>query len=272
MNGRELRRALRSGERVYGTLIVSTSPHWPAAVKSTGADFVFIDTEHIAIDRTTLAWMCQTYRALGLAPMVRIPSPDPYLATVALDNGASGVLAPYVETPEQVRQLRGAVKLRPLKGQVLQELLNGERELDTMLRQYVSKRCADNLLLIKIESAPALAALDEILAVPDIDAVQVGPHDLSCSLGVPEQYAHPIFEEAIQTIIAKARAREIGVGVHYWWGIEDELRWVRAGANLIVHSGDIALFADALRADLKRFREACGDKVDPPNREFGGQI
>ena len=264
MNGRELIRALRGGQRVYGTLIVSTSPHWPAAVKSAGADFVFIDTEHIAIDRTTLAWMCQTYRALGLAPLVRIPSPDPYQATVALDNGASGVLAPYVETPEQVRRLRGAVKLRPLKGQILEEVLTGERELDPAVSQYLNARCAENLLLINIESAPALAALDEILAVPDIDAMQVGPHDLSCSLGVPEQYKHPLFEEAIQMIIAKARAHQVGVGVHYWWDIEDELRWVRAGANLIVHSGDIALFANALRASLKRFREACGDKVDSP--------
>jgi 2-keto-3-deoxy-L-rhamnonate aldolase RhmA len=131
--------------------------------------------------------------------------------------------------------------------------------LDPAVGQYCAERCAENVLLLNIESAPALGSLDEILATPDIDAVQVGPHDLSCSLGVPEQYAHPRFEEAIQTIIAKARARHIGVGVHYGWGIEDELRWVKAGANLIVHSGDIALFADALRADLKRFREECGD-------------
>src|SRR5215468_7676226 len=170
MNGRELIKALRGGARVYGTMIVSTSPHWPAAVKSAGADFVFIDTEHIAIDRTTLAWMCQLYRALGPAPLLRIPSPDPYQATVALDNGASGVLAPYVETAEQVRRLRGAVKLRPLKGRVLEEVLNGERELDAELRQYIANRCAENVLLINIESSPALAALDEILAVPDIDA------------------------------------------------------------------------------------------------------
>jgi 2-keto-3-deoxy-L-rhamnonate aldolase RhmA len=142
---------------------------------------------------------------------------------------------------------------------VLEEVLNGERELDASVSEYVTGRCAENVLLLNIESAPALNRLDEILAVPDIDAVQVGPHDLSCSLGVPEQYAHPLFEEAIRTIIAKARARRVGVGVHYWWGIEDELRWVKAGANLIVHSGDIALFSDALRADLKRFRDECGD-------------
>jgi staphyloferrin B biosynthesis citrate synthase len=261
MKERELIKALHSGTRVYGTMIVSTSPHWPAAVKGAGADFVFIDTEHIAIDRTTLAWMCRTYRALGIAPLVRIPSPDPYQATVALDNGASGIIAPYVETPEQARRLRGAVKLRPLKGQVLEEALNGTRELDAALSRYVADRCAENVLVLNIESTPALAALDEILAVPDIDAALVGPHDLSCSLGVPEQYTHPRFEEAIQTIIAKARARHIGAGVHYWWGIEDELRWVKAGANLIVHSGDIGLFADALRADLKRFRDECGDDM-----------
>ncbi len=269
MNGREFIKALRGGGRVYGTMIVSTSPHCPVAVKRAGADFVFIDTEHIAIDRTTLAWMCQTCRALGLAPLVRIPSPDPYQATVALDNGANGVLAPYVETPEQARRLRGAVKLRPLKGQVLEEALNGERELEAELSQYVAERCAENVLLLNIESVPALNRLDEILAVPDVDALLVGPHDLSCSLGVPEQYAHPRFEEAIRTIIAKARARQVGVGVHYSWGIEDELRWVKAGANLIVHSGDITLFADALRADLKRFREEFGDRlVDREEKEL----
>lgn len=95
--------------------------------------------------------------------------------------------------------------------------------------------------------------------MPGVDALQVGPHDLSCNLGVPEQWSHPRFEAAIQTIIAKARARGVGAGVHYWWGIEDEIRWVKAGANLIVHAGDIALFADTLRADLQRFRQECGD-------------
>lgn len=258
MNGRALSKALRAGARVYGTLIVSTSPHWLAAVKSTNLDFVFIDTEHIPIGRETLAWMCQAYRASGLPPIVRIASPDPYQATVALDGGACGVLAPYIETPEQVSQLVGAVKLRPLKGRRLIETLRGQA-LAEPLASYIKERNADNLLFINIESVPALERLDEILRVPGIDAVQVGPHDLSCSLGVPEDYAHPRFEEAIQTIIRKSRAQGLGVGVHYWGGLADELRWARAGANLIVHSGDISLFAETLRADLNRFRAEFGD-------------
>ena len=58
----------------------------------------------------------------GLPPLVRIPSPDPYAATMALDGGAAGIVAPYVETPEQVQTLRGAVKLRPIKGRKLEQM------------------------------------------------------------------------------------------------------------------------------------------------------
>ena len=116
MNGLEFRKALRGRARVYGTLVVSPSPHWPAAVKAADLDFVFIDTEHIAQDRKELAWMCQAYRALEIAPIVRIPAPDPYQASMVLDGGACGVVAPYVETVEQVQKLVGAVKFCPLKG------------------------------------------------------------------------------------------------------------------------------------------------------------
>ena len=110
---------LRRADRLYGTLIVSPSPHWVPVVASLGLDFVFIDTEHIPLDREKLAWMCQAYHAVGLPPIVRITSPDPYEACVALDGGAVGIVAPYVETPEQVRELVGAVKKRPLKGRTV---------------------------------------------------------------------------------------------------------------------------------------------------------
>ncbi len=259
MTGTQVSKALRSGQRVYGTLIVSTSPHWPAAVKSTGVDLVFIDTEHIAIDRTLLSWMCQMYRALDLAPLVRIPEPDPYLACMALDGGASGIIAPYIETPEQVRKLYGAVKLRPVKGAVLEEAVSGASPLPGETEAYVAARNAGNVLVINIESTPALANLDTLLSIPGIDAVQVGPHDLSCSLGIPEQYTHPLFLEKIAYIIATSRSHGVGVGIHFWNDLQQELEWGRMGANLIMHSGDITLFSQKLRDDLRRFREAFRD-------------
>jgi len=76
---------------------------WPSAVKRTGVDFVFIDTEHTHFDRTTLAQMCLAYKEYGLPPLVRISSPDPHEARKVLDGGASGILAPYIESPEQIR-------------------------------------------------------------------------------------------------------------------------------------------------------------------------
>ena len=115
MKGNEIIECLRSGKRVYGTLTVSTSPIWPKVVKSLGVDFVFIDTEHIPIDRNELSWMCIAYQNMDIAPIVRIQSPDPYLASMALEGGASGVIAPYIESVDQVLDLVGAVKKNPSK-------------------------------------------------------------------------------------------------------------------------------------------------------------
>jgi 4-hydroxy-2-oxoheptanedioate aldolase len=257
MNAAELIENLRLGRHVFGTLIVSPSPRWPEAVRGCGLDFVFIDTEHIALDRAQLSWMCQTYAALGLAPVVRIPAPDPYAATMALDGGAAGIIAPYVEHAEQVRALRGAVKLRPIKGQILQQLLDGE-ETEPELDSYLQRAAKDRLLIVNIESRPAIAALDEILAVPGLDAVLIGPHDLSCSLGIPEQYSRPEFLAACETIFRKARAAGIGAGIHFWGSVEEQAHFLALGANMLIHSADITLFQKHLRLELEAVKKAAG--------------
>ena len=257
MTPAELRKRLHSSEASFGTLIVSPSPRWPEVVKTCGLDFVFIDTEHIALDRLELSWMCQTYAALGLPPLVRIPSPDPYAATMVLDGGAAGVIAPYVESAEQVQALRGAVKLRPIKGRKLQDMLAGA-EVEPDLETYVQDGAKDRLLIVNIESAPAIEALDEILAVPGLDAVLIGPHDLSCNLGVPERYDHPDFLNACETIFRKARAAGLGGGIHFWGGVEQQALFLKLGANMLIHSGDILLFQKHLKAELKAVKQAAG--------------
>ncbi len=259
MTGREFSEALRSGRRVYGTLIVSPSPRWCDVIASCGLDFVFIDTEHVALGRETLSWMCHAYRGQGLPPLVRIPSPDPYAACMVLDGGACGVIAPYVESAEQVRQLRGAVKLRPLKGRRLERILAGQEQCEDELAAYVEARNADNVLVVNVESVPAMEALEEIVAVPGLDGVLIGPHDLSTSLGIPEQYDHPRFDEAVRHIIATSRRFGVGVGIHFWGGMEQEIAWARHGANLLIHSTDLTLFQQACRRDLAEMRAALGD-------------
>ena len=87
----------------------------------------------------------------------------------------------------------------------------------------------------------------------------MGPHDLSINLGIPEQYDHPDFLAAISTIISKSRAADVGVGIHFFMSIDQEIEWSKQGANLIMHSSDIVLVRNTLAADLKRFREELGD-------------
>ena len=252
MNGNEMRNKLHKGEYVYGSMIVSESPRWPSAVSSVGLDFVFIDTEHIALDRTKISWMCRLYAELGMVPVVRIPSPDPYQATMMFDAGAMGVISPYVETPDQARQLVGAAKYRPLKGAKLYNALSGEAPLEPELKDYLDHRNRDNMAIVNIESIPAMEALDDILTVDGLDAVLIGPHDLSCNLGLPEQYSHPVFVKAVEEIITKARKAGIGAGIHVVSPelMEQEICWAKMGANLIVHSIDIIAFQTGLRKDI----------------------
>ena len=252
-----LRQRLLAGETLFGTLIVSPSPRWPDAVRDCGLDFVFIDTEHIALGRAELSWMCQTYTAIGLPPLVRIPSPDPYAATMVLDGGAAGVIAPYVETVEQVQALRGAVKFRPIKGQKLQQMLEGAG-IEPELTSYMDDAGKNRLLIVNIESVPAIEALDDILAVPDLDGVLIGPHDLSCSLGVPEQYDHPTFMNACGTILRKARGAGVGAGIHFSGSADQQVHFLKLGVNLLIHSADITLFQKHLRMELDTIKQDAG--------------
>jgi 4-hydroxy-2-oxoheptanedioate aldolase len=258
MNGQQLISALRSGQTVYGTLIVSPSPFWPARVRQLGLDLVFIDTEHIPLDRSSVAWMCQAYSTLDLAPIVRIPSPDPIQAQMMLDAGAAGIIAPYIETRQQALALAGTVKFGPLKGERLRSILAGETQAEPVLGDYLGQRAAQRVLILNIESVPAMEALDDILSVPYVDSILIGPHDLSCSLGIPEQYDHPDFDAAVRRILQTARAHGVGAGIHID-SIEQEIGWSQIGANLIMHSSDIVSFLNRLTEDFSRIRTGLQD-------------
>lgn len=260
MNGIEFRAALRSGRRSYGTLVASTSPRFVPLLSALPLDFVFIDTEHIPIDRAQLSWMAWAYRNAGLAPMVRIPSPDPFAACQVLDGGACAVVAPYIESAAEVRALVGAVKNRPVKGAKLESMLTGSEPFPPELRAYVDHYNEANALLVNIESVPAIAALDEILAVPGLDGVLIGPHDLSCSLGQPEGYDSPEFEAAVVDILRRARAAGLGAGIHSWMPAEREAAWCAAGANFIIHSSDLTATRVALGAEITALRRLTGDE------------
>jgi len=257
----DLLQKLKSGQNVYGTCFTSISPGWPLVFKKAGLDFAFIDTEHTAVNRADMARMCQIMQAYGITPIVRIPSPDPYLACQCIDGGAKGVIAPYLESAEQIRELAGATKFRPLKGEILQSVLNGKQELSEEMKTYLNNYNKGNICIANIESVPAMNKLDALLSVPGLDAVFIGPHDLSISLGIPEQYDHPEFEKAVKHIIHTTRNKGLSIAIHFSLEPERQAKWVKEGVNIVVHSTDLALFSQKLSTDINAIKKAVGDNT-----------
>ena len=238
MNSIEFKNKLHKGELVVGTNILSPSPLWPKFIMNCGLDFVFIDTEHCSLDRNQTSWMCRTYSAMGLPPLVRIKSPNQYDATAALDDGANGIIYPYVEDCEQVMSLLGATKYRPLKGKYLMDVLN-----------Y-------NILILNIESVPAIDNLDAILDINQIDAIQIGPHDLTSSMGIPEDYENKQYLKSIELIFNKARKKNIGAGIHSICGnLKYQKKLIDLGANMIIYKADALILSEELKNILTKLKK-----------------
>jgi len=259
---------IQTGDVVVGTCVTSNNPLWPDAIKFSGLDFVFIDTEHISLSRNDLAEMCHAYAGREVVPIVRVYKADHHLICQAIDAGAQGVVIPYVESAEEVRELIGATKYRPLKGEKLHQYLNHKEKLSDALKRYLDQYNEGHLSIVNIESVPAIEKLEEILAVPGLNAVFIGPHDLSVSMGIPEQYDHPAFIEKVREIIKTSRKFGLGVGIHFSEAIERQVFWVKEGVNIVIHSSDYALFTQRLNADLDVVRNLSG-KYAGHNRNSG---
>ncbi len=239
MTGRQIRNALRSGQYVYSTAVVAVCSLWPRLLEDAAIDFAFVDSEHTPLGRESLSWLCRSYASVNIPTVVRIPNPDPFEAAKVLDGGADGFIAPYIESAAQVRDLTAVARYRPLKGARAAAAVADPSTLEPELRTYLQKRNDDTIFIVNIESVPAIENLEQILAVGSIDAVLIGPHDLSCSLGIPERYDHPRFDQAVRHILATARRHQVGAGIHFWTQIAQEIEWARtAGANLIMHASD----------------------------------
>ena len=106
-----------------------------------------------------------------------------------------------------------------------------------------------------------------VSSMKGIDGVLIGPHDLSCSLGLPEQYDHPTFLKAAETILTKARNAGIGAGVHYWGTTEESTRLIGMGANLFIHKADAIFLREGLHREIEALREALGEESADGGRQ-----
>ena len=254
MTGAQLRDAMHGGKTVWGTMLVYARAVGAAAVYGQlGFDYAIVDAEHSPNNRSELADMGAALLAAGVCPIVRVPTIDPSETIKALDAGFHGVLVPYCETAEQVRTVVSAGKLRPLKG-ALHDLAREEGAFPSdATREYLARRNANVVMIIGIESVPAVENLEAILDVPGVDAIFVGPNDLSVSLGIPDQYDHPRYVEAVEHVIATSQARGIPAGPHCF-NEAALMRWIKTGMRNVLFSADVRALGDGYRTTMEKVR------------------
>ncbi len=260
MNGAELKQKVRSGGIVYGTMLsMSRNPRWSNAMSAFGLDYVIVDTEHSPRGRDDIADFLCAFMFSGVVPIVRIPIPDSHYVTMALDAGAQGILAPYCETVEEAKEVVLAAKWRPLKGALVRSVIETGEFPSAATKEYLENRNRNNVCIVGIESPAGIAKLDDILNVGGIDAIFVGPNDLTISLGHPDEYDHPDYEAALREILSKCKAHNTPTLIHHQT-IPLTQKWLREGARFVLYSSDARTMHNGFRQEFGAIK-SVGDEL-----------
>jgi 2-dehydro-3-deoxyglucarate aldolase/4-hydroxy-2-oxoheptanedioate aldolase len=258
MAGNRLVNLLQAGHYAVGTMIFEcNTPGLPTLLDAVGLDFIVFDMEHSGIDmgdiRATMAWS----RAAAFTPIVRVPSADYHFLARVHDLGARGVMVPMVGTAAQAEAIVRACKYPPEGGRGAAFGVAHDDFRSGAVSATMAAANRNNLIIAQIETAQGVEHVAEIAAVPGIDVLWIGHFDLSLSLGVPGQFDHPRFIEAIDTVVAAALANGRPLGVL----VSDPLAgrfWIERGFRIICYSGDIWLLQRALAEGVTWIRSLEG--------------
>ena len=238
MKNEKIKSELKQGNCVFGTMLTnSVSPRWAGHFANIGLDYVVIDTEHSPFNRSEVANLINSFNLGNVCPIVRIPIPAAHYATMHLDAGAGGILAPYCETKEEAEEIVGAVKWKPLKGKLLSDIIKHNKFPSKESKVYLENLNAENICIIGIESVPAINNLENILSVDGIDAIFVGPNDLSVSLGIPNEYENKLYEDALDEIIKQCQSKNIPVMIHHQT-TDLTSKWIKRGSLFVLYTSD----------------------------------
>lgn len=182
------------------------TPEIARMAKASGHHMIWVDLEHSAMPIDAAAQICACAADLGLAAFVRVPEREYGVIGRLLDGGATGIIAPRIETAEQAADLVAACRFPPL----------GHRSAIASLPQAQYARLPAGALFAQMNRATAVKVLIEsplgvqnaaaIAAVPGIDIVGMGTNDLCAELGVPGDFRHPSVRAAHEAVLAACRA------------------------------------------------------------------
>lgn len=244
------RRRVCAGEVLVGTIIGLNSPQAAEILSDTGFDWLFIDAEHGAHDPLAVESLIQ---ATGdrTPCLVRIPVHEETWVEKMLDVGASGIIAPQVNTVAQAKEVVSYAKYPP-QGERGVGVARAQR-YGTAFESYVAQANDSLLTVIQIEHKDAVANVRELAAVEGVDVLFIGPYDLSTSMGIPGQVQDPAVQEAIAEVLAVCREAGKVPGI---FGMKPDAvsRYVEMGFTLVGIGVDALFLSQAASQALKEVR------------------
>lgn len=249
-----LKRLLAEGRTPIGVFLVELRQTAVLQIfASCGFDFVLIDNEHGVFSIESIAELSRAARLLDLTPIVRVPDHAyPWIAQ-ALDAGAQGIMAPRIETPEQVAGVVRCMKYPPAGARGNAQGLGSMSFRSGPAAEVLARSNGETFLVVQVETRAAAENLEAIMSVPGVDAALVGPNDLSIALGVPGQTDGPEVRTVIERVIEVGRRAGTASAVHMR-SVEAAARWLERGVSFLTCSSDTLLLADAGRAVVERLR------------------
>jgi 2-dehydro-3-deoxyglucarate aldolase/4-hydroxy-2-oxoheptanedioate aldolase len=246
----DFKHRLDRGERFVGTFISLPSPESAEIFAEVGYDWLIIDTEHGPFDALLAQRMLQAVG--GRCPcVVRVPSNEEVWIKKALDIGSAGVLVPLVNTAETAQRVARACRYAPagVRG------MGGARaqRYGVGFQDYVARADRELLAIVQAEHIQAVENIEAIVRVPGIDAVFVGPYDLSASMGKPGQIRDPEVTGAIRRVRDAVLGAGLKAGIYCSDG-PSAREFLQQGYTLIGMSTDMSLLVQVAGQELAAAR------------------
>jgi 2-dehydro-3-deoxyglucarate aldolase/4-hydroxy-2-oxoheptanedioate aldolase len=249
-----IRRRLDAGEVVLGTMVTEfATPAVARLTAAAGAEFTLFDLEHTGYGIERMRGVLAAAQAADTVPFLRVPDAAYDLIARGLDLGALGVMVPAVESAEEAELVAASARFPPLGRRGFGLLMRDEWEPDG-IPATLEKANAETLVLVQIETAAGLDAVDEIAAVDGVDVLWIGHFDLTASLGIPGDFGSSRYREAVDRILAAGAAARKPVGM-VCNSPEEGADLVARGFRILSYSLDIVLYEDSVRAGIDALRE-----------------
>ena len=255
-----IRKRLQNNDVVISAMLRFPSPAAMEIMALAGVDLVIIDNEHYPFDEETMIDLVRAADVRGMACAVRVPNAEPTRIAQIMDMGAIGVVVPHIESREEALAVVDAVKYAPVGHRGFCPITRAASYGMAMSGdEYTRLANEQTCIILMTETKKGLEALDDILAIPEVDGISIGPSDVSASYGLPGQPDHPVVKAAIEEGQRKISASGKAL-VAQAYTPEAAERMRARGATVMTVGSDVQMIRwrlDAMMRDIRALEREC---------------